>query len=105
MSFYNLSDIRKRKAQLKAPYLEILKVPSLRVGLYELPAGSLDPQSPHQDDEVYYVLRGKAILRIGEQDHPVETGSIVYVGAKVKHRFHSIEEDLSVLVFFAKHQR
>ena len=102
MPVFNLTEIRKQRAQKKDPYMEILRVPSLQVGLYELPAGSLDPQTPHQDDEVYYVLSGKAVLRIGDQDHPLETGSIVYVGAKVKHRFHSIEEDLSVLVFFAR---
>jgi quercetin dioxygenase-like cupin family protein len=30
----------------------------------------------------------------------VQTGSIVYVAKNVEHRFHSIEEELTVLVFF-----
>jgi quercetin dioxygenase-like cupin family protein len=31
----------------------------------------------------------------------VQAGSIVYVAKNVEHRFHSIDEELTVLVFFA----
>ena len=83
------------------PYLEFLRVPDLSVGLYVLPAGGMDPQSPHTEDEVYYVVSGKAKIKVGEEDRDVQAGSIVYVAKNVKHRFHSIEEELKVLVFFA----
>jgi mannose-6-phosphate isomerase-like protein (cupin superfamily) len=89
---------RKEKGDL---YHEFLRVPALSMGLYELAAGSTDPQSPHTEDEVYYVARGRGFIRVGEEDRAVEAGSIVYVKANVEHRFHSISEDLSVLVFFA----
>ncbi|MBI5567863.1 MAG: cupin domain-containing protein [Chloroflexi bacterium] len=71
------------------------------MGVYALPAGGIDPQSPHTEDEVYYVASGRAQIRVGDEDRSVGPGSIVFVAANVKHRFHSIEEDLSVLVFFA----
>jgi mannose-6-phosphate isomerase-like protein (cupin superfamily) len=38
---------------------------------------------------------------VADEDGPVRAGSVVYVAAGVDHRFHSIEEDLEVLVFWA----
>jgi mannose-6-phosphate isomerase-like protein (cupin superfamily) len=93
-----LLDERGRSSRL---YLEFLRVPSLSLGVYRLPAGGVDPQSPHTEDEVYYVAGGKALIRVGDEDRAVGAGSIVYVAAHVPHRFHAIEEDLTVLVFFA----
>jgi mannose-6-phosphate isomerase-like protein (cupin superfamily) len=83
------------------PYLEFLRVTSLSVGLYVLPAGAADPQQPHTEDEVYHVVSGRGSIRVGAEDSAVEAGKIVFVEAGVDHRFHSIEEDLTVLVFFA----
>jgi mannose-6-phosphate isomerase-like protein (cupin superfamily) len=82
-------------------YVEFLRVPALSAGIYSLPVGGFDPQAPHQEDEVYHVLRGRAVLRVENADLPVVPGSIVYVPARVPHRFHSITEELQVLVWFA----
>jgi mannose-6-phosphate isomerase-like protein (cupin superfamily) len=98
---FELDDVEEQHRQVGKPWLEFLRVPSLSVGLYALPAGGTDPQSPHQEDEVYVVVRGRAMLRVADEDRPVRPGSIVFVGKGVEHRFHSIEEPLSVLVFFA----
>ena len=92
--------ISKREAGDKL-YLEFLKVPDLSMGLYVLPAGGTDPQSPHTEDEVYYVVDGKAKIKVADEDRAVQAGSIVYVAKNVEHRFHSIEEELTLLVFFA----
>ena len=83
------------------PYLEFLRVPSLSVGIYALPAGAADPQQPHTEDEVYHVVGGRARIRVGADDRAVEAGTVVFVEAGVEHRFYAIEEDLIVLVFFA----
>ena len=79
----------------------VIRSELLSVGLYVLPAGGVDDQTPHAEDEVYYVIDGRAVLDIDGEDHPVVPGSILYVRAEVPHRFHSISEELSVLVFFA----
>jgi len=92
--------ISQREASHK-PYLEFLKVPDLSMGLYILPAGGTDPQSPHTEDEVYYVVSGRAQIKVADEDRAVQAGSIVYVAKNVEHRFHSIEEELTVIVFFA----
>jgi mannose-6-phosphate isomerase-like protein (cupin superfamily) len=65
------------------------------------PAGGEDPQQPHTEDEVYYVASGRGRIRVAEEDRTVQPGSIVYVAAGVEHRFHSIEEDLKVVVFWS----
>jgi mannose-6-phosphate isomerase-like protein (cupin superfamily) len=73
----------------------------MSVGLYILEAGSGDPQQPHTEDEVYIVTGGKAKIRIGDEVHNVQAGSIVYVDAHKEHKFFDIAERLETLVFFA----
>ena len=93
-----LLDVRERSNRA---YLEFLRVPSMSAGLYVLPAGGVDPQKPHAEDEVYYVIRGRSKVRVGDEDRDVEAGSIILVPAQVEHRFHTILEDLTLLVLFA----
>jgi mannose-6-phosphate isomerase-like protein (cupin superfamily) len=101
MNVFEISQLILEQQRLNQPYLEFLRVPSMSVGIYSLPAGGIDPQQPHHEDEVYYVVKGRGLIRVGAEDRPVESGSIVFVAAEVEHRFHSISEDLTVLVFFA----
>jgi len=69
--------------------------------MYVLPASGSDPQKPHKEDEMYYVVRGRARMRVGAEDCEVEPGSVIFVEANVEHRFYDIREELTVLVFFA----
>jgi mannose-6-phosphate isomerase-like protein (cupin superfamily) len=101
MQAYELAQLLSQRAASNKLYLEFLKVPDLSMGLYVLPAGGTDPQSPHTEDEVYYVVSGRAQILVAEENRDVQAGSIVYVAKNVAHRFHSIEEELTVLVFFA----
>jgi mannose-6-phosphate isomerase-like protein (cupin superfamily) len=101
MQAFELAQLISEREASNKLYLEFLKVPDLSVGLYALPAGGTDPQSPHTEDEVYYVVSGKAKIKVADEDRAVQAGSIVYVAKNVKHRFHSIEEELTLLVFFA----
>ena len=101
MQAFELSHLISQHAESNKLYLEFLKAPDLSVGLYILPAGSTDPQAPHTEDEVYYVESGKAQIRVRGEDRAVQAGSIIYVAKNVEHKFHSIEAELRVLVFFA----
>jgi len=98
---YELKNLMKQQKESGRLYLEFLKVPALSMGIYTLPAGSEDPQSPHTEDEVYYVVGGQAVIQVAGENRPVQAGSIIVVEANVEHRFHTITEDLAVLVFFA----
>ena len=101
MDAYELADLIAQREARGDRYLEFLRVPDLSMGLYVLPAGGVDPQVPHTEDEVYYVASGRAKINVAGEDRAVQAGSIVYVAKNVEHRFHSIEEELTVLVFFA----
>ena len=101
MQAFTTNELISQHKQQKDLYLEFLRVPSLSAGLYRLAAGARDPQLPHTEDEVYYIVSGRAEILVGEENREVEAGSLVFVAANVEHRFHSISEDLTVLVFFA----
>lgn len=100
-AFFSVQDLdAQQPAQSGKLYREFLRVASMSAGLYVLPAGTTDPQRPHHEDEMYYVLRGKARFRAGNKDGEVLAGSVLFVAAEVEHRY-DIAEELAVLVFFA----
>lgn len=100
-SFFNIADSQKRREQSGKRYLEFLRIPAMSAGVYVLPAGGADPQSPHKEDELYYVVRGRGRMRAGSEDQAVSEGSVIFVAAEVEHRFYDITEELVLLVFFA----
>ena len=99
--FSHISQLEKQRTQAGKRYLEFLRIPAMSAGLYVLPAGGTDAQSPHREDELYYVIRGRARMRAGAEDREIGEGSVIFVAAQVEHRFYDIQEDLVVLVFFA----
>ncbi len=99
--FYQTAEIDQRRAQSGKLYREFLRVPAMSAGLYVLAAGSTDPQRPHHEDEMYYVVRGRGRFKAGGEDREVSAGSVIYVAAEVEHHFYDIEEEIVVLVFFA----
>jgi quercetin dioxygenase-like cupin family protein len=99
--FYQVEEINQQRAPAGKRYLEFLRAPAMSAGLYVLAAGSYDPQQPHHEDEMYYVVRGRARFQAGGEDRGVSARSVIYVAAEVEHRFHDIAEELVVLVFFA----
>jgi quercetin dioxygenase-like cupin family protein len=100
-AFEELTQIDKQRAEGGKLYREFLRVPSMSAGLYVLPAGGTDPQRPHHEDELYYVVRGRARFRAADEDKAVAAGSVLFVAADVEHKFYDVEEELAVLVFFA----
>jgi mannose-6-phosphate isomerase-like protein (cupin superfamily) len=99
--FWHVSALEAQQAKAGKAYLEFLRVPAMSAGLYVLPAGGADAQSPHKEDEMYYIVRGKARMRVGAENRSVGAGSVIFVEKQVEHRFYDIAEDLVVLVFFA----
>ena len=99
--FANLAEVDHERQQDCKLYREFLRVPAMSAGFYVLPAGGTDPQRPHHEDEMYYVVRGRAHFKAGDEDREVHPGSVIYVAAEVEHRFYDIGEELAVLVFFA----
>jgi mannose-6-phosphate isomerase-like protein (cupin superfamily) len=81
-------------------WVEHLRVPDLSVGTYSIPAGGLDDQSPHTEDEIYVVSAGRARIVTPDGTAEVGPGSVIFVPAGEEHRFDEVTEDLALLVVF-----
>ncbi|MEU6080337.1 cupin domain-containing protein [Streptomyces sp. NPDC047108] len=101
MKAFRLDELEAERAANDGAYLQFLRERNMSVGLYALDTGSTDTQQPHRQDEVYFVVSGRASITVGMETTQVARGSVVYVPAGVAHRFHHISEDLRVLVVFS----
>jgi mannose-6-phosphate isomerase-like protein (cupin superfamily) len=101
MQSFELSELLERHDAAGKLWMEFLRVPALTAGIYRLPAGSVDPQQPHTEDEVYHVVSGAGSFTCEGQTIAATAGSTIYVAAHAEHRFHDITENLTILVLFA----
>lgn len=58
------------------------------------------PTTPHAQDEVYVVTRGRGIFFHDGKREPFEAGDLLFVAAGIEHRFEDFTDDLSVWVVF-----
>ncbi len=98
---FALDQLLDRQIATGRSYLEFLRVPAMSAGIYVLPVGATDPQKPHEQDEIYYVIRGKAKMRIGAEERSVSQGNVIFVEAGREHQFFDLERELVLLVIFA----
>jgi len=99
--FFDIDELFRQRSDKGKQYLEFLRVPAMSAGVYVLPKGGTDPQRPHREEEMYYVVRGRARMQIGSENADVHAGSAIFVEAEAEHRFYDIQEELEVIVFFA----
>jgi mannose-6-phosphate isomerase-like protein (cupin superfamily) len=100
-SQHELKTLEEQLRERGGTWHEFVKKDSLRLGLYRLAAGAEDGQKPHAEDEVYYVIRGRGKFRMGDKVSDVRVGTVLFVPAKLPHRFEDIEEELLLLVVFS----
>ena len=100
MQAWELAEIDRARTAESRLYREFLQVPDLSAGLYVLEAGATDPQSPHTEDELYYVATGRGAITVGDETREVTAGSLVFVRATAPHCFHDNVERLEILVVF-----
>jgi len=98
--FTTLEALESARRAADRRYLEFLRVPDLSAGLYVLEPGAIDPQQPHAEDEIYVVMRGRCRFRVGTEEQEVQPGSVLFVPARLEHRFLDLRERLEALVFF-----
>lgn len=82
-------------------YVEQLRTAEMSFGTYLIPVGGVDEQTPHAEEEIYVVARGKARIVTPSGSAEVGPGSVIFVPAREEHRFVEITEELALLVFFA----
>lgn len=105
MKAFDLSQVDPPRRADGGASAELLASDLLSVSFSILPAGARNVQEPHAEDEVYFVLSGRAVVRVAAEERQVRPGSLVYVATGVDHHFHSIEEDLRLLIFWAPPHR
>jgi mannose-6-phosphate isomerase-like protein (cupin superfamily) len=66
---------------------------------YYQPRG-VDPQTPHDQDEVYFVVKGRGEFVCDTQRHAFEPGDVLFARAHAVHRFERFSDDLELWVVF-----
>ncbi len=79
-------------------YDVLLRAGAVEVGFYA-PRG-IDDQAPHDRDEAYVVMKGTGWFRNGTSRTRFEPGDVLFVPARVEHRFEEFSDDLALWVFF-----
>jgi mannose-6-phosphate isomerase-like protein (cupin superfamily) len=97
MDLYRIQELHRRDKK----YFEFARTTAFSAGVYRIRAGASDPQLPHEEDELYYVVTGRARFTAGRRTVAVAGGHLIFVPAREDHRFHDVEEDLEILVLFA----
>jgi mannose-6-phosphate isomerase-like protein (cupin superfamily) len=59
-----------------------------------------DPQTPHEQDEVYFIHKGTGELVVGVHRHSFKAGDCLFVAANVEHRFEHFSSDFGTWVVF-----
>ena len=98
---FRWDQLTQKYAGAGSPYNEFLRRRGMSVGLYVLPVGTEDKQTPHMADEVYVVLQGRGRLRVVDEEVEVEAGAVISVDHGEDHQFFDVTEDLHMLVVFA----
>lgn len=104
MDIYKITELAARRKASAADYLELFRQGSMSAGVYMLPKDAFDPQRPHSEDEMYYIISGHGHFKCGDEDVEVEPGQAIFVAKGVEHRFHTITEDMTIVVVFAPPQ-
>jgi len=83
-------------------FIEAFAHGSLVVELYA-PAGA-DPQTPHDRDEVYFVVSGSGVFVVAGERSSFRAGDALFVAAGVVHRFENFSADFAAwVVFYGPH--
>jgi mannose-6-phosphate isomerase-like protein (cupin superfamily) len=99
---FELEDLVARLEKEGGYFLDFLKIRDLEAGIIVLHPGEEDTQEPHLADELYYVIEGSGFMELGKSKQLVKKGSIIFVPAKMHHKFYGNKEDLVVLYMFAE---
>jgi mannose-6-phosphate isomerase-like protein (cupin superfamily) len=94
--FFTLSGLLEQARLAEEPFVRFHEGSTWTAGVLHLGQGRDDIQSRHDRDELYLILRGEGVLRIGEDRHPVAPGDFWVVPAEIDHRFEHVEHDLVV---------
>ena len=79
-------------------FVEAFSRAGLSLELYA--PGGHDPQQPHAQDELYFIVSGTAVLSMGDARHDCAPGDAFFVPAGMPHRFDPFSEGFSAWAVF-----
>lgn len=90
--------LAKVAASADKAYGVLLEHGSLELGYYK--PQDIDPQDPHDRDEVYVVASGSGSFVVEGERQPFAVGDVLFVPAYVAHRFEDFTDDFATWVIF-----
>lgn len=97
---YDLDTYLKKIKNNTSYFDTFINKESLAAGVLVLKPGEEDTQTPHESDEVYFVISGNGFLKIKNKDYKVSKNKLFFVAKDVEHFFHGNTKELQVLYFF-----
>lgn len=71
--------------------------PHFALRSFSVEPGGHTPKHHHDYEHEVYIVSGRGTVLLGETEHPVSAGDVVYVRADLEHQFRAIEEPLRFL--------
>lgn len=81
------------------PFATVMAGGSMRVEVFAT-GGRADLQTPHEQDELYFVQGGQGVLLIHDQRFSAQAGDAFFVAAGTPHRFEDTSADFVTWVVF-----
>ena len=97
---YDLTTYLEKVKDSSSYFSTFINKDSLAAGILVLQPGEEDTQTPHDSDEVYYIISGNGFLKIKGKDYKVSKDKLFFVAKDVEHCFHGNTKELKVLYFF-----
>ena len=79
-------------------FAEVFSKESITLEIGKYPTSS--PKNPHTENEVYYIISGSGMIRVGDNTYSVERGDVVFVEQGLEHDFFNIDEEITALTIF-----
>ena len=82
-------------------FIELLKHADASIEIYA--PNKIDNQQPHDQDEVYCIIAGNGQFQCGDDITNFKSGDLLFVPAKIPHRFFDFSDDFQTwVIFFGK---
>lgn len=98
--YFDLTSYYKKIKNSNSYFHTFINKPNLSAGVLILQPGEEDTQTPHDSDEIYYIISGDGYLKIKNKDYNISKDKAFFVGQNVEHYFHGNKKELKVLYFF-----
>jgi len=89
-------EVRRRSAKgVRVKYLlhKGVGAKGLQLRLFTIDVGGCTPLERHEHEHEVYVLRGKALVRGGEREAVVQSGSVIFIASNEEHQFKNIGKE------------